>query len=69
MFDEIFKDPSTQIKINLIKQSIEILNLNIKEKFQINDYKKSNMLNGFDDIDYLINMKDSIQKFEKNTPL
>ena len=69
MFDEIFKDPSTQIKINLIKQSIEILNLNIKEKFQINDYKKSNMLNGFDDIDYLINIKDSIQKFEKNTPL
>mgnify|MGYP005722182743 FL=1 len=39
------------------------------EKFQINEYKKSNMLNGFDDIDYLINIKETIMKFEKNNPL
>ena len=32
-------------------------------------YKKENMLNGYDDIDYLMNIKDSIIEFAKNTPL
>ena len=39
------------------------------ENFNINRYKKNNLLNGYDDIDYLLNIKDSIQKFSKTTPL
>jgi len=38
------------------------------EKFDINSYKKTNMLNGFDDIDYLQNMKQDIVEFAKTRP-
>ena len=69
IFDQIYLNPLSKIKIDLKGQTIKILDSNNMEKFQINDYKKSNMLNGFDDIDYLINIKESIMKFEKNNPL
>ena len=69
IFDQIYRNPLSKIKIDLKGQTIKILDSNNMEKFQINDYKKSNMLNGFDDIDYLINIKESIIKFEKNNPL
>ena len=39
------------------------------ESFEINEYKKGNMLNGYDDIDYLMNIKNSIEEFAKKTPL
>jgi 3-isopropylmalate/(R)-2-methylmalate dehydratase small subunit len=39
------------------------------ESFEINSYKKENMLNGYDDIDYLYNIKTEIQNFAANTPL
>jgi 3-isopropylmalate/(R)-2-methylmalate dehydratase small subunit len=39
------------------------------ESFEINSYKKENMLNGYDDIDYLNNIKTEIQNFAANTPL
>ena len=39
------------------------------EFFKINSYKKENMLNGYDDIDYLNNIKDEISNFASNTPL
>ena len=69
IFDQIYRNPLSKIKIDLKSQTIKILDSNNMEKFQINEYKKSNMLNGFDDIDYLINIKESIMKFEKNNPL
>ena len=68
IFDQIYLNPMSKIKIDLKGQTIKILDSNNMEKFQINEYKKSNMLNGFDDIDYLINIKESIMKFEKNNP-
>ena len=41
----------------------------LKEKFEINQYKKTCLLNGYDDIDYLLSMKEEIADFEKNIPL
>ncbi|PRX54718.1 3-isopropylmalate dehydratase small subunit [Flagellimonas meridianipacifica] len=71
--DKIFKaiesNPKTEIKVNLPEQSITILETGEVESFAINDYKKQNMLNGFDDIDYLLNIKKDIQQFAQNTPL
>ena len=55
--------------VNLNNQKVNIPSLGISESFNINEYKKENMLNGYDDIDYLMNMKDSIIEFAKNTPL
>jgi 3-isopropylmalate dehydratase, small subunit len=71
--DKIFKaietNPNTELEVNLPVQTITILATGEKESFDINDYKKGNMLNGFDDIDYLLNIKEGIQTFAENTPL
>ena len=69
IFKEIKSNPKTELEINLSKQKISIIKSKQSEFFEINPYKKDNMLNGFDDIDYLINIKDEISDFAKNTPL
>ena len=70
--DEILKaieaDASTEIEVDLPKQTITILSSGAKESFEINEYKKQNMLNGFDDIDYLTKMKKEIEDFAKTRP-
>ena len=63
IFDSIKNSPNIKLKINLIEQEISISGISQKEKFDINPYKKENMLNGFDDIDYLLNMKSEIKSF------
>tara|TARA_X000000950_G_scaffold272431_1_gene354973 strand:+ start:11947 stop:12543 length:597 start_codon:yes stop_codon:yes gene_type:complete len=63
IFDSIKNNPSIKLKINLIEQQVSISGLSQKEKFEINPYKKENMMNGFDDIDYLLNMKSEIKNF------
>ena len=70
--DKIYKaieaDPATELEIDLPKQTITLLVTGDQESFEINDYKKQNMINGFDDIDYLTKMKTEIQEFAKNRP-
>jgi 3-isopropylmalate/(R)-2-methylmalate dehydratase small subunit len=63
IFKAIEKDPKTQLEINLPDQTITLAATGEKESFDINGYKKHNMLNGFDDIDYLTSMKDEIKSF------
>lgn len=71
--DEIFKaieaNPNTTLTVDLQSQKITLDATGSSESFDINDYKKGNMLNGFDDIDYLMNMGDQISKFADQTPL
>ena len=69
IFNVVFEDPKSEIIVSLPDQTVTISKLNISESFEINSYKKENMLNGYDDIDYLMNIKDSIKKFSKTTPL
>ena len=69
IFNVVFDDPKSEIIVSLPKQTVTIVKLNISESFEINSYKKENMLNGYDDIDYLMNIKDSIKTFSKTTPL
>ena len=69
IFNQVEAKPSSEIKIDLNEQSIKIIDLNLTESFEINSYKKNNMLNGFDDIDYLINMKKQISEFNRNRPI
>ena len=68
IFSEIEKDPKTKVQIDLENQTITLLSSGDKETFDINSYKKNCMLNGFDDIDYLLNMKEEIMEFEKKLP-
>ncbi|WOD43309.1 3-isopropylmalate dehydratase small subunit [Hwangdonia lutea] len=69
IFEEIYKDPNTEIEVNLPKQTITIKSTGAQESFEINSYKKENMLNGFDDIDYLQNMKGEIESFANDLML
>ncbi len=70
--DKIFKaieaDPETELEIDLNKQTITLLVTGEQESFEINAYKKENMLNGYDDIDYLTKLKDEIQDFAGTRP-
>ncbi|HSI74893.1 MAG TPA: 3-isopropylmalate dehydratase small subunit [Lunatimonas sp.] len=63
MFAEVEKDPSSEVKVDIDAQTITILSTGRSETFDINAYKKENMKNGFDDIDYLLNLKEEIGKF------
>ena len=69
IFQAVHEKPQTNINVNLKKQKVSIEDIELSENFEINEYKKNNMLNGFDDIDYLLEMKDSIIEFSKNSPI
>ena len=69
MFEAVNADPKTSITIDLENQKVTLDTSGESENFDINPYKKENMLNGFDDIDYLLNLKEEIKEFSKNTPL
>ena len=69
IFKSIERDPKTEVEVNLPEQTITILATGESESFNINGYKKQNMLNGFDDIDYLLNIKKDIEKFAEDTSL
>ncbi|MGK6350088.1 3-isopropylmalate dehydratase small subunit [Parapedobacter sp. DT-150] len=69
IFAEIYADPDTELEVNLPAQTLTLLATGDSESFDINSYKKGNMLNGFDDIDYLLNIKSDIQQFAKTLPI
>jgi len=69
IYKAIEADPKTELEINLPDQTISLLATGEKESFAIDGYKKHNMLNGFDDIDYLQAMKNEIQSFAKQMVL
>ncbi|MDR3713252.1 MAG: 3-isopropylmalate dehydratase small subunit [Puia sp.] len=64
VFTAIEKDPSTQITVSLQDQTITLDATGDREQFEINDYKKTCLLNGYDDIDFLLSIRGDIEKFE-----
>ncbi len=66
LFNAIADDPETEIEVNLVDQKISIPGSGLSEFFEINSYKKECLLNGYTDIDYLINLKEKIESFEKS---
>ena len=68
LFDAIMADPKTEIKVDLPNQQVTMVATGVSESFEINTYKKDNMLHGFDDIDYLKNIEDEIVEFAKTRP-
>ena len=69
IFEAIEENPKTELLIDLPNQKIQINSTGASESFEINAYKKENMLNGYDDIDYLESMKEDIKTFAVNRPL
>jgi len=72
LFAAVEKDPAIEIEVNLRKQTIKLSESpevpsfggDLEEAFDINSYKKTCLLNGYDDIDYLLNSKKEIEEFE-----
>lgn len=69
LFKAIEADPKAEICVDLPNQKISLINSEQQESFDISAYKKENLTNGFDDIDYLLNMREEINDFATNTPL
>jgi 3-isopropylmalate/(R)-2-methylmalate dehydratase small subunit len=67
IFEAVKNDKDTQLIVDLVAQTVTIGNTGISEKFEINSYKKTCMINGYDDIDYLISMKDKISAYENTS--
>lgn len=61
---KVTDEPSTQLQINLGNQTLEIVGESLNCTFEIDPYKKVCLINGYDDIDYLISNKDKIEAFE-----
>jgi 3-isopropylmalate/(R)-2-methylmalate dehydratase small subunit len=75
VFAAIEKDPKTTIDVNLETQTVTLHDYRAmtggtgeSETFEINNYKKTCLLNGYDDIDYLLSILPEIEQFEKSTP-
>ena len=65
IFAAVKENPETEIKIDLPAQTIEIVGTEHKESFEIAPYKKQCLVNGYDDVDFLVSIREEIQQFEK----
>jgi len=66
IFMAVEKDSFTLIKVDLENQEISLQSTGDSEHFEINPYKKECLINGYDDIDFLLSIRDKIAKFEKS---
>ncbi len=67
IFAHIFENKDTKLEVDLEAQTVRITGTDLVEKFDINQYKKTCLLNGYDDIDYLLSLKDKIEAYEKTS--
>ena len=66
VLNRVSKKPETELIIDLENQTIQVDGIDLKESFEIDSYKKLCMINGYDDIDFLVSNKDKIEAFEAN---
>ena len=66
IFELVHQNPKTEIIVDLEKQTVMLTETGDQFEFEINPYKKSCLINGYDDIDFILNQKDSIEAFEAN---
>ena len=67
LFSAIQRDPSTEIEVNLENETISLVATGEQEHFDINPYKKECLINGYDDIDFLLSIMNEIEEFEDKT--
>ncbi|MCD8741817.1 3-isopropylmalate dehydratase small subunit [Mucilaginibacter roseus] len=65
IFDAVFADHTTEVEIDLENQFIRISSTGEKENFEINPYKKACLINGYDDIDYILSNRQAVEEYEK----
>jgi 3-isopropylmalate/(R)-2-methylmalate dehydratase small subunit len=64
LLNAVESNPKTEVEVDLEKQQITITQTGESENFEINPYKKECLINGYDDIDYLLSIKSKIETFE-----
>ncbi|MCS4225080.1 3-isopropylmalate dehydratase small subunit [Sphingobacterium sp. BIGb0165] len=64
IFELVQQNPNTEIIVDLEKQTVMLTETGDQFEFEINPYKKSCLINGYDDIDFILNQKDLIESFE-----
>ena len=64
LFDSIFADPKTLVEVNLPEQTITDKSAGRVAHFDINGYKKHCLMNGLDDVDFLVGNRDKVEAFE-----
>lgn len=67
IFNALHQDPSTELEVDLDKETINLVKSGEQEHFDINPYKKECLKHGYDDIDYLLNIMTEIEQFEEKT--
>nr|WP_199157231.1 3-isopropylmalate dehydratase small subunit [Pedobacter sp. ASV2] len=65
IFKAVDDNPKSPLEVDLETQTVTIVETGAKETFEINPYKKSCLINGYDDIDFILNQKQLIEEFEK----
>ena len=65
LFNSIYADPGTEVEVDLPQQTVTNKTTGRSERFEINGYKKLCLMNGLDDIDYLLQNKDKIEAWER----
>lgn len=63
IFEEIEKNNEAEFKVDLVAQTFTIVSTGESESFEIGAYKKTCMINGYDDIDYILSKKDEIETY------
>ena len=66
LFAAIEADPKTEVEVDLPAQTITLLSTDESAHFEINNYKKHCLMNGLDDIDFLIENRNLIEAYEQN---
>jgi len=67
IFNKVGENKNAELLVNLEKQEISLCETGFVEKFEISPYKKTCLINGYDDIDYLLSIKDKIEAYEKTS--
>lgn len=65
IYAAVDKDHKAKLDVDLEKQTVTIVSTGEKADFEINAYKKSCLINGYDDIDFILNQKHLIEEFEQ----
>jgi len=66
IFQAVTKNPNTELVIDLENQTVLLTETGDQESFEINPYKKSCLINGYDDIDFILNNKNLIEAYEQS---
>ncbi|QJD96906.1 3-isopropylmalate dehydratase small subunit [Mucilaginibacter robiniae] len=64
IFDTVYQDTHAQVEVDLENQFIKIVSTGEQESFEINPYKKACLINGYDDIDYILSNREQVEEFE-----